>query len=128
MTFAANVGLHEIVILLWAWQVLRFLLVHFLRVGADAEACCRATTDSTLSLILLSRGDLAIITAWNWLVLLLAVVEVCGELNTLIHRLFELILRDSTAIVRTDTSLRREPSIATNAAARHELVVRVLGI
>lgn len=65
MTFAANivVRLHEIVILLRAGQVLRFLFVHFLRVGADAEAGGGAAANAALPVLTFAGRHLAIITA-----------------------------------------------------------------
>ena len=81
---------------------MRFLLVHFLRVGAHAQAGSGAAANAALPLITLARRNLAIVTAGDGLVLsgaMLAVVEVGGELNALIHRLFQRIRRDRARIV-----------------------------
>ena len=79
-----------------------FLFVHFLRVSAHAEAGSGAAANAALPVLSLARGDLAIITARNRLILsssVLAVVEVGGELNALIHRLFQRIRGDRSSIV-----------------------------
>lgn len=107
-----------------------FLFVHFLRVSAHAETGSGAATNAALSILFTGR-DLAIIAARNRLVLsraVLAVVEVGGELNALIHRLFQRIRGDSSSIVCIDASLCRQSSVATNAATGQQLIVCVLCI
>ena len=119
MRFASNIPLPKTIVLLWAWQVLCFLLIDFLWISANTQTSGRTTCYVTLPFFSRRNHSIVITICLMLLRCLLAVVEVCRELNTLIHRLLQCIWRGSPRIVGSKATLGRQPGIAAKAATGH---------